>query len=119
MRGPTMCLAWAYWPPAEATVEVTSESIMATLVYSRPATQHATRPATMPPLPTEKFQPIYSPTSTMPTPSAQTWPGPSTRSSCRRWLCAWVGDAVATLIAASSELVPLGGELQLTFAGGG
>ena len=28
--GPRMCLAWAYCPPAEATVELTSESIMAT-----------------------------------------------------------------------------------------
>ena len=30
INGPTMCLACAYWPPAAATVEVTSESIMAT-----------------------------------------------------------------------------------------
>ena len=29
-RGPRMCFACAYWPPAEATVELTSESIMAT-----------------------------------------------------------------------------------------
>ena len=32
ISGPTMCLAWAYCPPAAATVEVTSESIMATQV---------------------------------------------------------------------------------------
>ena len=32
IRGPTMCFAWAYCPPAAATVDVTSESIMATQV---------------------------------------------------------------------------------------
>jgi hypothetical protein len=41
IRGPTMCLAWVYWPPAAATVEVTSESIIATQVYRRPANQQA------------------------------------------------------------------------------
>jgi hypothetical protein len=36
-----MCLAWVYCPPAAATVDVTSESIMATQVYRMPATQQA------------------------------------------------------------------------------
>ena len=30
ISGPMVCLAWAYCPPAAATVEVISESIMAT-----------------------------------------------------------------------------------------
>src|SRR4051794_26093554 len=46
-----------------------------------PASQQAVRAATGPPFPTAKFQPMNSPTSTIPTPSAQTWPGPSTRRS--------------------------------------
>src|SRR4051794_28855946 len=116
MRGPTMCLAWAYWPPAEATVEVTSESIMATLVYSRPATQQATRPAIMPPLPTEKFQPIYSPTSTMPTPSAQMWTGPSTLSRLRRLSAA--AAPVAVDMINPSDFVAFLGQLDLAFARG-
>jgi hypothetical protein len=32
ISGPTICFAWVYCPPAAATVEVTSESIIATQV---------------------------------------------------------------------------------------
>src|SRR4051812_31112349 len=74
-----MCLAWAYWPPAAATVDVTSESIIATAVYRRPTTQHAISPASGPPLSIAKFQPVNSPTRTMPTPNAHPGAGPKTR----------------------------------------
>src|SRR5688572_25707674 len=55
----------------------------------------------MPPLPTEKFHPMYSPTSTMPTPSAQTWPGPSTR---RRPSLSGASAAETLLMKIPSEL---------------
>src|SRR5262245_55703093 len=87
ISGPTMCFACAYWPPAAATVDVTSESIIATHVYSNPTNQQTTSAASAPPLSAEKFQPVNSPTSTMPTPSAQMCAGPSTRSSETLWPC--------------------------------
>src|SRR5262245_54718622 len=72
------------------------------------------RPAIIPPLPTEKFQPIYSPTSTMPTPSAQTCAGPSTRSNCSLWGSA---AAVVTFAIVLSPLdhVPFLRRLDLAF----
>ena len=48
-------------PPAEATVELTSESIMATQEYRMPENQQATRAPKTPPLATVKFQPMNSP----------------------------------------------------------
>src|SRR5262245_37616724 len=72
----------------------------------------------MPPLPTEKFQPIYSPTSTMPTPSAQTWTGPSTLSRLRRFSCA-VAVPVAVDMLSPSDFVAFLGQLDLAFARGG
>ncbi len=52
ISGPMVCFAWAYWPPAAATVEVISESIIATQVYSRPLMKQAIRAPNAPPLPT-------------------------------------------------------------------
>jgi hypothetical protein len=40
-----------------------------------PATSMASREPSTPPFATVKFQPIYSPTSTIPTPRAHTWKG--------------------------------------------
>ena len=50
-----------------------------------PENQQATRPPKTPPLATVKFQPMNSPTSTMPTPRAHTCMGPRTRSRLRRF----------------------------------
>src|SRR5918997_6674683 len=49
-----------------------------------PATQAATRAPSMPPFSTAKFQPMYSPTRTMPTPRPQMCSGPRTRAR-RTW----------------------------------
>ena len=90
-----MCLAWAYCPPAAATVEVTSESIIATQVYNNPITQHAIKAASAPPLPTAKFQPMNSPTKQIPAPSPHTCTGPSTLRRLIPRYCAC--DAVALM----------------------
>src|SRR6476469_3355046 len=68
----------------------------------------------MPPLPTEKFQPIYSPTSTMPTPSAQIWTGPSTLSRLRR--LSGAAAPVAVDMISPSDFVAFLGQLDLAFA---
>src|SRR5262245_18852603 len=77
------------------------------------------RPAIMPPLPTEKFQPIYSPTSTMPTPSAQTCAGPSTRSNCSLWGCSAAAVVTFAIVLSPSDHVPFRCRLDLAFARGG
>ena len=58
ISGPTMCLAWAYWPPAAATVEVTSEVDHGDRGVEKSDTQQTMRAASVPPLSAEKFQPV-------------------------------------------------------------
>src|SRR3954453_8373476 len=79
--------------------------------------QQAISEPSAPPLATEKFQPIYSPTSTMPTPSAQTWTGPSTLSRLRR-LSAAAAPVTVDMIN-PSDFVAFLGQLDLAFARGG
>src|SRR5690348_378994 len=77
--------------------------------------QQAIREPSAPPLATEKFQPMNSPTRTMPTPSAQTWPGPRTRRRVSR-----CGAAACTTVAIGSAPLRLDlvRELNLAFARG-
>jgi hypothetical protein len=45
------------------------------MTYIVPATSMASKDPRTPPFATVKFQPMYSPTSTIPTPRAHTWKG--------------------------------------------
>src|SRR5918992_1100802 len=94
MSGPMVCLAWAYWPPAAGMVDVISELIMTSDVYNSPTTHAAMSEPYIPPFSTVKFHPMNSPTSTIPTPSAQMWTGDKTLSNdrCSSWR-AWPGAA--------------------------
>src|SRR3954454_4774502 len=60
--------------------------------------QQAISEPSAPPLATEKFQPMNSPTSTMPTPSAQTWMGPRTFSRLTGWPWATTGAATGAAV---------------------
>src|SRR3954466_16379750 len=91
---------------------------MATDVYRSPTTQQAIGAASAPPLSAEKFHPVNSPTSTMPTPSAQTWAGPSTRSRETFWAGTGAVVAVAFAIYASSDPVFFGNCFDLAFPRG-
>ena len=79
--GPRRYFAIVYWPPASGMTVAISETIITCPMYMMLIKKSPTRADMVPPCCIVRFHPMNSPTRTIPTPSAQTWTGPSVLKS--------------------------------------